>query len=381
MSTPLILVGAGGMGRAWLQTILDEPRAELAGVVDLDMEAARAALAEAGRPDVPVGADAVALAERTGAQAVVNVTIPRAHHPVTTAALTAGLPVLGEKPVADTLPRALSLAAASEVTGQLFMVSQSRRYNQQLFTLRAQARGLGAPGALVTEFFKAPRFGGFRERMVHPLLVDMAIHPFDAARFLLDAEPVSVYCEEFNPPWSWYDGDAAASAIFEMEGGSRFVYTGSWCSPGQETSWNGSWRLSAEHGTAVWDGEEAPVADAPDRAPEAVSGRFGDADADADDGAVAPGEGIAGALVEFLDALEAGPGGTAPMGEVHQNIMSLAMVEAAVESASRGGRVRVDEVLDNAWRQALAIESRGDVRARLAAWPSAREALAPPARV
>ncbi|GAB3190212.1 Gfo/Idh/MocA family protein [Nesterenkonia suensis] len=377
MSTPLILVGAGGMGRAWLQTIRDEPRAELVGVVDLDLEAARAALGAAGCDEVSVGDDAVALAAKTGAEAVVNVTIPRAHHPVSIAALFAGLPVLSEKPVADVLPRALSLAAASALTGQLLMVSQSRRYNQQLVALRAQARGLGAPGALVTEFFKAPRFGGFREQMSHPLLLDMAIHPFDTARFLLDADPVSVYCEEFNPSWSWYDGDAAATAIFQMSGGVRFVYTGSWCSPGQETSWNGSWRLSAEHGTAIWDGDHEPRAEAPE-APEKAPAVAGAADETvAGEAAVAPREGIAGALVEFLDALEAGPGDSAPMGEVHQNIMSLAMVEAAVESASRGGRVRIDEVLDNAWRQALAEEARADVRAWMAAWPSVREALAP----
>src|SRR5690606_15374997 len=171
-------------------------------------------------------------ARETGARAIVNVTVPRAHHPVTTAALTAGLPVLGEKPVAETVSRALSLVAAAEVTGRLFVVSQSRRYNRRLFAFREQARTLGDLGVLTTEFFKAPRFGGFREEMPHPLLIDMAIHPFDSARFLLDAEPVSVYCEEYNPSWSWYSGDAAAAAVFEMTGGVRYVYTGSWCSPG-----------------------------------------------------------------------------------------------------------------------------------------------------
>ncbi|SKC34812.1 Gfo/Idh/MocA family protein [Krasilnikoviella flava] len=356
MSTPLVLVGAGGMGRAWLAAIQAEAGAELAGVVDLDLHAARGALADAGLAGVPVGTDAVALARETGARAVVNVTVPAAHHPVTTAALFAGLPVLGEKPVAESVPRALSLAAAAEVTGELFVVSQSRRYNRQLFAFREQARTLGDLGVLTTEFFKAPRFGGFRDEMAHPLLLDMAIHPFDTARFLLGAEPVAVYCEEFNPSWSWYTGDAAATAVFEMTGGVRYAYTGSWCSPGQETSWNGSWRLSGRDGTALWDGDHEPVLDGPSAAAEGAD----------------PGDGIAGSLATFLAALDGGP---APMGEVHENVLSLVMVAAAVESAATGAKVLVDDLLERAYDEALATETREDVRAQLASWTSVRAAL------
>lgn len=336
----LVLAGAGAMGRSWLAAIAAEPRAELAGVADLDLAAARRAA-----PGLPIGTDVVAVAREAGADAVVNVTVPEAHHPVTTAALFAGLPVLGEKPVADTLARALSLAAAAEVTGRLFMVSQSRRWNPQLFTLRAMAAELGAVGTVSTDFFRAPRFGGFRERMAQPLLVDMAIHAFDAARFLLGADPVAVSCQTWNPPWSWYDGDANAAAVFEMSTGARYVYQGSWCSPGADTSWNGSWRVSAERGTARWDGDHEPVGPAVDLP-------------------AAPLGGIAGALRAFLDALT---GGETPMGEVHENLLSLAMVEAAVRSAERGRPVLIADLLAGAREQALRDESHPAVREALAA--------------
>ena len=341
--TPLrvLVVGAGSMGRAWLAAVAESPAVQLAGIVDLDLAAARAA-----GVDVPVGTDVVELAAATGAEAVINVTVPAAHHPVTTAALFAGLPVLGEKPVADTVARALSLAAASEVTGKLFMVSQSRRWNPQLFRLREMVSQLGAIGTVTTEFFRAPRFGGFRDEMAYPLLVDMAIHPFDSVRFLLGAEPVSVYCESYNPAWSWFAGDAAATAIFEMADGARYVYTGSWCSPGPETSWNGTWRVSGAKGTAFWDGENDPVGPAPAIGDSYLSG-------------------ISGALGVFVDALRSGE---RPMGEVHENVMSLAMVEAAVQSSRAGAPVRLDEVLERAYRAALRDEARADVRAALAAW-------------
>src|SRR3954463_7718550 len=83
----VVVGGAGNMGRAWLAAITASPEVELVGIADLNLAAAREAAAGVGRPDVPVGDDAVALARQTAAQALVNVTIPEAHHPVTTAAL------------------------------------------------------------------------------------------------------------------------------------------------------------------------------------------------------------------------------------------------------------------------------------------------------
>ena len=91
----------------------------------------------------------------------------------------------------------------------------------------------------------------------HPLLQDMAIHLFDAARAISGADPVSVYCESFRPPWTWYPGACSAMAIFEMTGGLRYTFTGSWSAHGLPTSWTGSWRAAGERGTAPWDGEDA----------------------------------------------------------------------------------------------------------------------------
>jgi predicted dehydrogenase len=353
----VVVVGAGGMGRAWLRTVEESPVVELAGIVDLDLEAARAAAAWLGRPDLPVGAGTARLASNVGAQAVINVTVPAAHHPVTTEALAAGLPVLGEKPVASTVAQGLSLAAAAELHGQLFMVSQSRRYNRQLFEAKRLSASLGAVGIVSAEFFKAPQFGGFRDAMDHPLLLDMAIHQFDMARFLLDADPVSVFCEEYNPSWSWYRGDAGATAVFEMSGGERFVFTGSWCSPGRETSWNASWRVSGESGTVLWDGDNEPVTSL---APDGGSSED-------------PGQEIAGSLRDFVAAVRTG---SIPMGRVHQNIMSLAMVEAAILSAATGSRVSLDAQLEDSYQQAVLTERDPAVLEVLKSWTSVREALA-----
>ena len=59
----------------------------------------------------------------------------------------------------------------------------------------AQIARLGRLGLVACDVFKAPHFGGFRDEMAYPLLMDMAIHQFDLARDLIGSEPVSVSCE------------------------------------------------------------------------------------------------------------------------------------------------------------------------------------------
>ena len=355
----LIQVGAGGMGRAWLRNLAASPDVRLVGLVDLDADAARRAAEEEGWPDVPVATSVDQLATRDQAQALVNVTVPVAHHAVTTAALLGGLPVLSEKPLAESVSEGLSMVAAAEVGGQLLMVSQSRRYWRHLSAYRRQIARLGAVGTVSCEFFKGPHFGGFRDEMPYPLLVDMAIHQFDLARDLIGSEPVSVFCDSYNPAWSWFAGDAAANAVFEFGSRVRFSFTGSWCAPGLETSWNGRWRVSAGGGTALWDGDGEPVAE------------------DAD-GSTLPAlvedepEQIAGSLAEFVAVLR---DGGVSSGEVHANVLSLAMVEAAITSAEAGRRVTIAEVLDRAYTAAVEAEQNEAVRSQLLSWPSVHEVV------
>lgn len=361
MTVRIVQVGAGAMGRAWIRTIRDSPDAELVGLVDLDVDLARTAAEEEGVGPIAVGTSVAEVAARSGADAVVNVTVPVAHLPVSSEALFAGLPVLSEKPVAPTIAESLILAATAEVSGQLLMVSQSRRYYGSIAAFREQIAGLGQLGTASVTFAKAPRFGGFRDEMAHVLLVDMAIHAFDAARYLLDSDPVAVYCEEYNPGWSWYADGAAATAVFEFAAGVRFSYTGSWCADGLETSWNGDWRVNGAGGTAHWDGDGAP------RWQARESGEVQVASFEP-----VPQE-IAGSLAEFVRVL--GTGGT-PSGEVHANVRSLAMVEAAVRSSEAGARVRIDDVLEEGYAEALEQARDERVRTALAGWGSAAAGLA-----
>lgn len=339
------------MGRAWVGALKRSPDTELVGIVDLDPEVAASLLRDEGLDDVRRGADLGALLEELRPDAVVNVTVPNAHLPVNVQALRAGVPVLCEKPAAPDVASAFRQAAAAEAHGHLLMISQSRRYFDGFAALIGSRDSLGQIGSLSIQFSKAPHFGGFREEMAHVLLVDMAVHQFDAARLLLDREPIAVYAEEYNPAWSWFRADANASAIFEFEGGVRFTYVGSWCSPGLETSWNGDWRLSGSEGTATWDGEAA------------VTIGIGDG-VEAVDLASAP-EQIDGSLAEFVAALRSG---ATPSTNARSNVTSLAMVEAAVRSSETGQRVTIADLLAQGLESAVAQETDPVTLKVLSAW-------------
>jgi predicted dehydrogenase len=326
MPLRVIQIGAGAMGRAWLHTLANSPEVELVGLVDLDLELAQRVSEDELAAVVPVARSLSELKDVTGAEAVINVTVPAAHNVVNEEALRAGLPVLCEKPISTTVADAQRIAEVAAETGQLLMISQSRRYLNQFTALRRGVAELGRILNVSCEFAKAPHFGGFREEMPYPLLYDMAIHQFDSARALFGADPVSVYCESYNPEWSWFAGDAVATAVFEFPGGARFVFNGSWCSPGEETSWNSRWRVSAERGTALWDGDNPPtVGDPRHTLPVGEEP-----------------EQIDGSLAEFLRCVRKGEPSTT---EARSNVQSLAMVEAAVRSATEGRRVALTEVL------------------------------------
>ncbi len=331
-----LLVGAGGMGKTWAKNLSANADVSLAGWIDIRPGAAAAGASELGISAEYYGDNLDSALRLVKPDFVVDVTIPEAHHDVTLTCLAAGIPVIGEKPMATSMDQARAMVAAAERTGVRYMVSQSRRYDARLWAYRTLMQHVGEVGILDADFYIGAHFGGFRDAMANVLLLDMAIHTFDAARYLLgDSTPVSVYCEEYNPRWSWYQGAAGATALFEMANGARFTYRGCWAAEGLHTSWEAEWRAVGPQGTAKWNGHDRIEADV-----IAQPGGFHSKTHHLT--ATAAGDipmGIAGSLKDFVHALRTG---ATPMGDCRDNIKSLAMVFGAIESAKTGTRVRLD---------------------------------------
>jgi predicted dehydrogenase len=329
------------MGARWATALSQSPlreRVELVALVDVDRTVADSVRTANGFANAMVATDLETALNEVQADIVFDVAVPAARKDLVLTAFRHGCDVLTEKPMAASMGDATAILAASATSGRLHAVTQNRRFKQSIRRIR-QFLATGAIGelsAMHCDFFVGAHFGGFRDVMEHVLLLDMAIHTFDAARFMSGKDALAVYCQETNPKGSWYAQGAAANAIFEMSDGVTFNYRGSWAAEGANTSWEATWRIIGSKGTLLWDGEDS------------ISAHV----VDGDEGFFRPLRAVpipewsdtsvtnehTSVIEDFLDALD---GRGAPESVGTDNIRSLAMVFAAIESALQRQRVSV----------------------------------------
>lgn len=337
-----VLCGCGAMAKGWLKALTESDflreKVEVVGLVDLDQATAQALAAEFKLHDIIIGTDLPTVLRQSKADLLFDVVVPAARRAVVAAGLAHGCHVLSEKPMAATLDEARELRRLAADASRVHAIVQNRRFIDGVRRIRRliQSGSLGELTALHCDFFLGPHFGGFREQMDNVLLLDMAIHTFDAARFMSGKDPLAVYCHEYNPQGSWYRHGAAANAIFEFSDNVAFTYRGSWCAQGANTSWESTWRITGSKGTLLWDGGEHFEANV-------VTGREGFLRAvepivvpEAEDRADTNGH--ASVIERFISAVDAG---TVPETDGSDNIKSLAMVFGAIDSARNGKRVTI----------------------------------------
>lgn len=340
MSYKAVLCGCGAMAKGWLRALQSTPEMRdavtIVGLVDLDQATAEALAAEFNIQNALIGTELPAVLKETGANILFDVVIPVARHSVVRTGLAHGCHVLSEKPMATTMEEAQDLRRAASEAGLVHSIVQNRRFISGVRRMHRfiESGAIGDITGIHCDFFLGPHFGGFREKMDNVLLLDMAIHTFDAARFVSGKTPVSVYCLETNPTGSWYSHGAAANAIFRLSDDVVFTYRGSWCAEGERTSWESAWRIVGSKGMLTWDGEDTFKAAVAGSEPGLLHG-------------FTPVEvpmpareeethGHASVIADFLNAIRTG---REPETVSHDNIKSLAMVLGAIESAKSGQSV------------------------------------------
>lgn len=334
----LIQVGAGVWGTSWASKIVSTPGVRLEAVVDVQEDAARAIVTRSGlTPDRAYTSLGAAL-DGTDATAVAIVSPPPTHTALALEAIGRGKHVLIEKPLAESVQDARAVVSAAKSAGVTAMVSQNYRFKRGPRTVQRLVRSgvIGRVEQVTIAYRKNPPFFGFRAEMDEPLLVDMSIHHLDALRGIVGVEPATVRARSWNPSWSIFTSNSAA--LVEMVGtrGEQVLYTGSWSSHGTPTTWDGAWQIEGELGGISWDQNRVrvhfPSAFDTVFMPGALE-RDGVMEVELD---AVEHEEREGTLREFRRAIL---DGTPAETSVDDNLASISLVLAAVESAKQGGTV------------------------------------------
>jgi len=172
-----------------------------------------------------------------GVDAVVISTPNYLHAPETIAALSAGVHVMAEKPMAMNAAEAEAMAKTSQKSGALLMVAHCWRFDPEVRWLKDQVAA-GKLGQIVRTkgygvhvnwgpggWFTQKQFAG------GGAMADMGIHALDTARFLLgDPKPVSVYAR-IGTYYKNFDVDDTGVIIVNWDSGATSYIESGWWQP------------------------------------------------------------------------------------------------------------------------------------------------------
>jgi predicted dehydrogenase len=250
----VILVGLGARSRIWIRILSENPRTRLVGIVDTDP--ARVAEVLGHMPDLVSGATLGEVAGRVAADAAILVTPPGNRHAQIADACAAGLAILAEKPLADSLAYARRHVDAAARAGVPLMVGLNFRYlavTRALKSLFADDR-LGAPafGRFTYERWRdgtQARLNKYPLTMDQPMLWEQSVHHFDLMRHVYGSEATGIAARTFNPPWSMYRDDANVAALITFANGVEVTYQGTWAGNWDNLGFN--WRTDCARGIAI----------------------------------------------------------------------------------------------------------------------------------
>jgi len=198
MSIRMGLIGAGRMGKVFAHTLaFSVAEVDLVAVADANPQTAQEVAARFGAPHHY--ANYHDLLRRDDIQAVVVSTPTATHAEVIQAAAAAGKHIFSEKPLAQTLDLCDQAIAAVETAGVKLQLGFMRRFDAA-YRMAKQKIDAGAIGTPVMfrstsrdpkrtslEFARRENSGG--------LIMDMGVHDFDLARWLMGSEVVRVHSE------------------------------------------------------------------------------------------------------------------------------------------------------------------------------------------
>ncbi len=188
------IIGAGRIGKVHAETLAFRlPQTETVCIADLKREAAEALAARCGIPKVVASADEVI--EDSTVDAVLICTPTGTHADLIVQAAKAGKQIFCEKPIAFSLEKIDMALDAAAKAGVKLQIGFNRRFDSNFARVRgAVARGeIGTPALMhIISRDPAPPSISYI-RTSGGIFMDMMIHDFDMARFLIGDEVKELY--------------------------------------------------------------------------------------------------------------------------------------------------------------------------------------------
>lgn len=353
MAKRAILVGIGAMGETWCRACLPPNVADgtLKVVAAVDTRPERLAVARdaLGLDDSALFSDPAAAFDRVRADFAIIVTQPDRHEAIVDLALAHDMDILSEKPIADTLEASVRIAAKVARAGRKMAVTMSHRFDQDKTSLRQEIRSgqWGALDYLVCRFTcpcrKFGAWGQFRHEIPDALMVEGAVHHLDILADLAGAPCETLYAQTWNPEWGEFAGDSQGLVIMRCGNGVRATYEGAKTNAAGLNWWGQEYfRAEMEGATLVLDhrhlvrhryrpdqpfhlaneadGESVPLIEQPKWANAWLAEQF----------------------VRWIE------GGEPMATRVEQNLQSMALITAAIQSSRTGAPVQVQDMLARA---------------------------------
>lgn len=171
------LIGAGSMGSLHARVLAGSDATELAWIADPDRAAGERLAERFGTKWMPEP-------ETSGIDAVVIAAPTQFHHDHAMAVVEAGLPLLVEKPIADTLAHVSEIIDASSSAGTVLMCGLLERFNPAVRTAADIAR---QPLHITTV-----RHSPYAQRIRTGVASDLLIHDIDLVVRLMDEAPTTL---------------------------------------------------------------------------------------------------------------------------------------------------------------------------------------------
>lgn len=354
-----VLVGINGFAYYWKKAFIPyvagvEGKMEVVGLYNRSEKGMEEARADLGLTKEQCFTDLRAMFEATHPDFVMIVVPPQAREAVIDLALEYDCDIISEKPLALSMEACARIYKKVSSKGKKLVLTMTHRMSRDKQTLQAEIEsGRHGPVANITGSLTVARQDSdyedsWRMHMDYYYMYDAAIHQLDILRALSGSRAKKVFCKAWAPEWAAFKPVAAYNAIVEMENGVIGNYMVSSCSAANLNWWYQDYiRVDCKDAVLVLDNQRLT----------AHTGRRISWDADInitreniiEDIPLLPGKcwGNALLLSQFIDWIN---GGEAPVTRVEDNLYSMALLFAAIESIKTGREVEVQPIYDAAMK-------------------------------